>query len=444
MERIKNIFPLYIITLTALWWFTEQTDWENVSGFFAWRPIVMQYTGVLTIGVMSVAMILAIRPVVIEPYFNGLDKMYRLHKWLGISGLVLAITHWLIARGPKWLIGWGLLERPARPPRTPLPPDSLQQFFFEQRHLAESIGEWAFYIAIFIMIISLVKKFPYRYFFKIHHLLAITYLALVIHTIVLFKFEYWSGIIGPVIILIIGAGSISAIMVLSRKVAVNRQVIGELANITRYEALNVLTLDIQLKGQWSGHQAGQFAFVTLHEEEGAHPFTLSSAWLNDGKIQFTIKALGDYTSTLAKRLRIGDSVKVEGPYGCFNFQGARPRQIWVSGGIGVTPFISRLKALAQEPDGKAINLFHATATHDPEAIGKLEHYAATANVQLQILCNERNERLDAQQICAAVPEWSNADVWFCGPEAFGQTLKRDLIAMGLPKQRFHQELFHMR
>ncbi len=44
--------------------------------------------------------------------------------------------------------------------------------------------------------------------------------------------------------------------------------------------------------------AGQFAFVTLHADEGAHPHTISSAWAQDGRLTFIIKALGDYTRAL--------------------------------------------------------------------------------------------------------------------------------------------------
>jgi predicted ferric reductase len=42
------------------------------------------------------------------------------------------------------------------------------------------------------------------------------------------------------------------------------------------------------------------------------------------------------------------------------------------------------------------------------------------------------------------PSWKNADVWFCGPASFGQSLRDDLIARGLSPQDFHQELFNMR
>lgn len=45
---------------------------------------------------------------------------------------------------------------------------------------------------------------------------------------------------------------------------------------------------------------------------------------------------------------------------------------------------------------------------------------------------------------AAVPEWQTASVWFCGPPRFGQALRDDFVAHGLPPDRFHQELFEMR
>ena len=38
----------------------------------------------------------------------------------------------------------------------------------------------------------------------------------------------------------------------------------------------------------------------------------------------------------------------------------------------------------------------------------------------------------------------NASVWFCGPAGFGQALRADLTAQGLPDDAFHQELFQMR
>ncbi|MDY0108267.1 MAG: ferric reductase-like transmembrane domain-containing protein, partial [Giesbergeria sp.] len=195
MHKIQRFYGAFVGILTGLWLFAEWMTWSAPVNFFAWRTVGMQYSGVLGIGVMSAAMLLAVRPVVFEPYLGGLDKMYRLHKWLGITGLVVSVSHWLLAQGPKWMVGWGWLQRPARGPRPELLDAPVQQFFLGQRGLAEGIGEWAFYAAVLLMVLALVKRFPYRHFFKTHHLLAVAYLALVWHSVVLLKFDYWSGVL---------------------------------------------------------------------------------------------------------------------------------------------------------------------------------------------------------------------------------------------------------
>lgn len=444
MQVMKRVFWCCLLLLSVLWWLAERPSGSSLESFFGFRALWMQYSGVLGIGVMSLAMLLAVRPVLLEPELGGLDKMYRLHKWLGITGLVMSLSHWLMAKIPKWLVGWGWLERPVRAPRPELSADSLQQLLANQRHLAETIGEWAFYAALVLMALALAKRFPYRSFFKTHRLLAVAYLALVWHSVVLLKFDYWSSGLGLVMLVLMGAGSVAAILVLARRVAVSRQVLGQVTDLARFESLDMLALEIQFTGHWPGHKSGQFAFLTLHPNEGPHPFTITSAWTGDGQIRFIIKALGDYTRTLADRVRVGDPVKVEGPYGCFNFQGASQRQIWVGGGIGITPFIARLQTLAETSDGRIIDLFHTTATYDATAIEQLRNEAQAAGVRLHVLWDACDGQLDAQRIARMIPDWCDADIWFCGPAGFGQALKRDLRAMGLPRARFHQELFALR
>ncbi len=136
-------------------------------------------------------------------------------------------------------------------------------------------------------------------------------------------------------------------------------------------------------------------------------------------------------------------MRVEGPYGRFNFNGSKPSQIWISAGIGITPFLSRMSQLASEPDGKVVYLFHASSTLDGEALQHLQRQAARAKVSLHIH-RTREARLNAEYICQVVPEWRGADVWFCGPSAFAQVLRADFTARGLAQADFHQELFQMR
>ena len=444
MKHIQRLFWAFLFALTSLWWITDGTDPASLSNLFAWRNLLSQYSGVLSIGVMSVFMVLAVRPVMLESRLGGLDKMYRLHKWLGIAALLTSLSHWLIAQGPKWMVGWGWLERPVRGPRPPLPEELVHRLLASQHGLGESVGEWAFYLAGALMVIALIKAFPYKAFLKTHTVLALTYLALVFHAVVLLKWDYWLSPLGLTMAVLMGAGTVSAALVLSGRVARNRKVSGTVVAVHHHALLNTLSIDIQLQGPWSGHKAGQFAFVTLHADEDAHPYTISSAWLNDGRITFIIKALGDYTGTLQQRVQVGETVRLEGPYGRFTFEGSKKRQIWIGGGIGITPFVARMKALAHRPDERPVDLFHTTAAYDPHAIGLMTRDARDAGVRLHVLWDPRDGRLDAAHIVNTVPDWKDADVWFCGPAQFGQSLRRTLLAMGLDSKSFHQELFEMR
>jgi len=212
----------------------------------------------------------------------------------------------------------------------------------------------------------------------------------------------------------------------------------------RHPDNRVLKVALALRDRWSGHEAGQFAFVTFDPIEGPHPYTISSAWNGDGKMFFLIKGIGDYTETLPEALRVGDLVTVEGPYGRFDFSSDKPRQIWVAGGIGITPFIARLQALANQADGKTIDLFYSTSAPDESFISRVRQRAEAAGVRLHVLVAAKDGRLNAERICQAVPEWPSADLWFCGPAGFGQALREDFTARGLSPDDFHQELFDMR
>ena len=103
-----------------------------------------------------------------------------------------------------------------------------------------------------------------------------------------------------------------------------------------------------------------------------------------------------------------------------------------------------MKQLARKHDARTIHLFHSTSDFSQAAIDKLTTDAAAAGVRLKVLVSSKNGRINAELIRREVPEWKSASVWFCGPPAFGQSLRRDFAAHGLPADRFHQELFQMR
>lgn len=446
MRNLNRAFWGLMALVTLLWLFADLSVFQS-SGFFAIRSLAVQYSGLLAMACMSVAMILATRPRWPERWLGGLDKMYRFHKWLGISALVLAIVHWLWTQAPKWAVGWGWLERPARAPRVP-PENPVEALFAGLRHTAEGWGEWAFYAAAGLIVVALLERIPYRFFYRTHRFLAAAYLVLVFHAVVLTQFSYWASPLGMMLAILLAYGTWAAIVVLSRRVGRTRQVPGRIAALQYYPGVQALETTLDVGEGWPGHRPGQFAFAMSDPAEGAHPYTIASAWNEDERqITFITRALGDHTRRLPEKLHAGQVVKIEGPYGCFTFDDDRPRQIWIGGGIGITPFIARMKYLARHASGQRpqIDLFHCTADVDDEALNKLQADAEAAGVRLHILIDSRDGRLDGARIRTMVPDWKEASLWFCGPVSFGDALRRDFAAQDFPiVERFHQELFAMR
>ncbi|MGB5940954.1 MAG: ferric reductase-like transmembrane domain-containing protein [Rhodanobacter sp.] len=449
MRNLKRAFWGSLAFLVLLWLVVEPTVFRS-STFFGLRGAMVQLTGFVAIGCMSLAMVLALRPRWPEAWLGGLDKMYRMHKWLGISALVVAIVHWLWAQGPKWAVGWGWLERPARGVRG-APENPLASLLSSQRGAAEGVGEWVFYAIVVLIALALIRRFPYHLFYKTHRLLAVGYLALVFHAVVLLKLDHWTTPVGWLMAVLLAGGSWAAIVVLLRRVGRRSQMQGSIVSLHHFDGVDALEIETEVQG-WPGHKPGQFAFVSADAADGAHPYTIASGWRKEtSRITFVVKDLGDHTHRLHEKLRVAQAVRVEGPYGCFTFDDGSPRQIWIGGGIGITPFIGRMKHMAWQkeardwPAGQRIDLFHSTADVDDEALDRLAGDAHSADVQLHVLIDARDGRLTGERIRAAVPEWREASIWFCGPAGFGEALKQDLAKHGFPvERRFHQELFAMR
>jgi predicted ferric reductase len=454
MKPIKFTLWGLLLVLTTLWLLAD-TFVPQPFTYFSLRGAMVQYSGLIAIGAMSAALLLAVRPQWLEEHLRGLDKMYRLHKWFGIAALVAAVTHWWWAQGSKWMVDWGWLTRPARKGAPSADLGVIEGWFRTQHELAEHVGEWVFYAAAILMLLALVKRFPYHLFAKTHKWLAALYLVLVWHSLVLVKFAYWAEPVGWLIAVFLAVGAASAVLILFNRTGKPRTVQGRVSALTHDPASATLEVEIELRPGWQGHAAGQFAFVTSHPKEGAHPYTIASAWdaahRKNQRLTFIVKALGDHTRALPNLLAVDAPVTVEGPYGRFTFAGTQKRQIWIGAGIGITPFIARMQALAEQrttadnaTETTQIDLFHPVDTCPDATREKLETAAAAAGICLHLHLSPRDGFLTAERIRTLVPDWQTASLWFCGPAAFGKALQADFFTHGLSADAFHQELFEMR
>lgn len=263
-----------------------------------------------------------------------MDRVYRTHKWAGILAISFAALHWLIEMTDdilKATIG--------RAGRLPKAEDS--GLLDAMRHLAKDMGEWAIYALLAMLAITLWKRFPYRPWRFRHRAMPVLYLMLAFHSVLLAPTGYWWQPTGWLLALLLATGSYGALHALRGSIGKQRSTNGQIVSVTQ-TAADICSVDCQLEqqGLWRGHRAGQFAFVTFDASEGPHPFTIASADRGDGRLRFEIKALGDYTRKLPGRLQPGMRIRIEGPYGRFDLArcNTQARQIWIAGGIGITPF----------------------------------------------------------------------------------------------------------
>ncbi len=427
---------LSLVTLAWGWDFFHSPSLVPTSSVWLARQELMYISGLLSVALMSLVMYLATRPAWLERPLGGMDRVYRTHKWAGILAVAFAATHWLVEMSSDLLKAW--VGREGRPTKERF--DGLLEVM---RKLGEDMGEWAIYAVLAMLLITLWKKFPYKAWSMLHRSMPVLYLMLAFHTVMLMPTDYWRQPVGVLMALLLGAGIYGAVQSLRDSIGHSKQAKGSVIAIG-HPAPDISTIHCQLDDRWTGHRPGQFAFVTLDDKEGAHPFTIASADRGDQSISFEIKALGDYTRGLAKRIHVGQSVRVEGPYGRFDVSRCDPtnQQIWIAGGIGVTPFIAWLESFQAQPNTAPVaDLHYCTRDQTTDAfVPRLQALCATLPaVKLHIHGSQQGANLNAQAL-GATPD---AEIWYCGPAGLGNSLRAGLKALGL-LPRFHQEAFEMR
>lgn len=200
---------------------------------------------------------------------------------------------------------------------------------------------------------------------------------------------------------------------------------------------------------------GQFAWLTLRAHPSAlreHPFSMSSRPDPARRLEFTIKELGDFTSTI-KHVHVGEAAYVDGPYGAFTVdRHPAPGYVFVAGGIGIAPIMSMLRALAHRADRRPILLFYAYRRWERLTFREaLEDLRSRLNLQLVYVLSEPPEGwkgetglITADAIDRHLPsDRRKLHYFICGPEAMTHVVERALYRLGVPMAHLHTELFDL-
>lgn len=424
----RNIGNIIIITLVIL----------NIVVWFAFPPVndgrenfARQYAGEIiganNIILMACSLFLSTRPKWAEKYFGGLDRMYLTHRHTGTAAFLLIFAHVLTV--PITTSGWALGNYLAviafagivtivlitLAPRIPFLNRLTRGDYNDWKKFKRYIG--VFFIVAFIH--ALTVPHP------LNALIAISWVQIffIIGTISYFYTELFGG-------------------VFKKFLPYKVESIKHPNNSSTEVTLRAKKESIQK------YRAGQFLFVrfpsdkTLNE---SHPFTISSAPHED-VLRVTIKASGDFTRHLFDNLQTGMDAVIEGAYGMFDYQTGEQKQIWVAGGIGVTPFLSFIRDMNGNLNHDVD--FYYTVRHREEAIF-VEEIEAAAEKNPRLKAHIRFSSTDGSLTVENIMKNAGGDirahhVYMCGPLPMVQAFEKKFLEAKVPPGNIHYEEFNFR
>jgi len=204
-------------------------------------------------------------------------------------------------------------------------------------------------------------------------------------------------------------------------------------------------------------QAGQFAWITNESPFifRENPFSFStSSDRDDNLFGFTIKELGDFTSTI-KELKPGDTVYVDGPYGTFNLdEHYENRLVLIAGGIGSAPVLSILRTMKDRGREKPVIFFYGNPTWD-SVIYREELEALEKSIDLKVVhvlehppAGWEGEKgfITAEILKRHLPEdyqqWEYL-FFLCGPMPMIQAVEGALADLDVSTTRIFSEKYEM-
>jgi predicted ferric reductase len=201
--------------------------------------------------------------------------------------------------------------------------------------------------------------------------------------------------------------------------------------------------------------AGQFAWLTARTSPFSfrdNPFSFNSSAEVRGRLEFTIKELGDFTRTI-KQFQPGEKVYVDGPFGTFDIdQHQAPGYVMIAGGIGSVPVLSILRTMADRNDTRPVVFFYGnqdwesvTYREDLETLQKrmdlkvihlLENPPEGWQGETGYITREILER----HLPADHAQWQ---YFICGPIPMIAAAEKKLVAMGVSLHYIHTENYEM-
>jgi len=205
------------------------------------------------------------------------------------------------------------------------------------------------------------------------------------------------------------------------------------------------------------YHPGQFASVEIVDgaETLRRSYTIASSPSRPNVIELTIKRVqqGRVSNWLHDNLKVGDRIAISGPMGRFSceLEQTNDKLLFISAGSGITPVMSMSRYLHDTADPRDVVFLYSARTEQDLVFRDELHFIANRNPHFRpvfTLTGAGSQswrgltgRISATSLEDAAPDFRERTVFLCGPSAFMETVRRELISADFPMANFHAESF---
>lgn len=400
------------------------------------RIQAMYLIGTIAITAMSFAVILSARIGFINKLMGGLDKAYRVHKAAAVTAMIFGVIHFIVPKIMSQLAEMKIIEGPAKST------NHLTGVVLKIYDASNAFVEQAFIVLMIVVLIALIKYFSYSIFRISHKLIALLYLFIAFHAFgVPFRGGWQGGFAGTLLDIIVFIGVIGALISLFQSSGALNRRNGVISDIKIHNSEKIVEITVKLEDSFN-YQAGQFAFLKFAHSSEPHPFSIASYKDNLSEIKFYIKEAGDFTCELKDKIHVGDKIRVEGPYGEFTFQKGNS-QLWIAGGIGITPFLAALEYYSKNKTDKNIELIYSNIG-ESSVYPVVKNLCSLAGIKLHYIDTNKDGLLNFEKILKLSSPDNLNSIWFCGPEGFRKMVEKGMKENNISSKNIHYDIFNIR